>query len=70
MKMGILTTPSGERLLEKPSPLTLRFIEWFKKIKPEYVDRAKLSVYTDGESYFFLPGVEGAEISLRDFLVK
>ena len=67
-KLGINVTPAGEKLLEEASPITLEFIDWFKKTKPQYIDSAKLSTYTDGEPYFFLPGVERAKISLKDFI--
>ena len=66
---GILTTPAGKELLDNnPSPLTLEFINWFKKTKPEYIDKAKLSTFADGEPYFFVPGADGSQITLRDFL--
>ncbi len=65
---GIKMTPAGEKLLQKPSSITLEFIDWFKKTKPEWVNTAKLSTFTDGEPYFFLPGIEGAQITLRDFI--
>lgn len=67
-ELGINVTPFGKELLKKPSPMLFEFIEWFKKTRTAYVKVSKLSTYTDGEPYFFLPGFEDAEFSFRDFL--
>lgn len=64
----IPVSPSGKKLLDNLSMPTADFVKWFKEKKPEYWGTAKLSTFTDGEPYFYLPGIEKAKISQSDYL--